>query len=181
MTTAIARPTAPQDGLIRRLLVERQMPTMGADTEARLETYAGYVARGLSSDGASRLIKALLAQPRDCQPAQHDAPAKLEPGVYELDGEVFVVKPNRNGTRLYAKRLVEITGERRTEADTVVQIEFEYASGVIYKLQPEHKMPYERARELTIRYGRCIACGRQLKAKTSVDAGIGPVCRTKFR
>ena len=34
----------------------------------------------------------------------------------------------------------------------------------------------EQAKALSIRYGRCIVCGRKLKAAKSVEAGIGPVC-----
>lgn len=104
-----------------------------------------------------------------------------EPGVYEKDGEVFVVKPTRDKQRLYAKRLVEIGGHRLTEAGDVVEIEFEYAKGVIYALSPEDKMPLDRAKALTIRYGRCIVCGLPLKDAKSVERGIGPVCIKSFK
>jgi hypothetical protein len=41
-------------------------------------------------------------------------------------------------------------------------------------------MNFEKAKALTIRYGRCICCGRRLKAAQSVERGIGPVCRRYF-
>lgn len=105
-----------------------------------------------------------------------------DPGVYELpNGAIYVVKPNRAKTNVYAKRLVEINAERATEAGTRVEIEFEYEAGAIRKIRPEHRMDIERAKELTIRYGRCINCGRTLKAAESVERGIGPVCIKSFR
>lgn len=105
-----------------------------------------------------------------------------EPGVYETpDDVVYIVKPNKAKTSLYAKRLVEINANRLTEADTRVQIEFEYEAGAIYNLTPEMKMPLERAKQLTIRYGRCIVCGAKLKQAESVERGIGPVCIKSFR
>jgi hypothetical protein len=41
-------------------------------------------------------------------------------------------------------------------------------------------MPKARAIEFTTRYGKCIVCGRHLKAAKSVEAGIGPVCIKYF-
>jgi hypothetical protein len=97
-----------------------------------------------------------------------------EPGVYETpEGVVYVVRPNRQKSRMYAKKLVEINAQRATEAGERVKIEFEYESGAIYRLTPEMKMPLERAKALTIRYGRCIAA-------QSVERGIGPVCIKSF-
>jgi hypothetical protein len=104
-----------------------------------------------------------------------------QPGVYENESGIFIVKPTRDKQRLYAKRLVEINAERATEAGERVQIEFEYAPGAIFDLLPEHKMDLERAKALTIRYGRCIVCNTPLKAAESVERGIGPVCIKSFR
>lgn len=106
----------------------------------------------------------------------------LDPGVYEdPSGAIYVVKPNRERTRVYAKRLVEIGGERLAETGEHVAIEFEYAPGAIFRLTPAMRMDFDRAKALTIRYGRCIVCGRKLKDATSVERGIGPVCRESFR
>lgn len=114
--------------------------------------------------------------------AEQPSGGVTEPGVYETpDGTVYVVKPNKAGTNLYAKRLVEINAERALEEGGRVNIEFQYEAGAIYRLKPEWKMEYERAKELTIRYGRCIVCGRKLKAAQSVEQGIGPVCIKSFR
>lgn len=111
-----------------------------------------------------------------------------EPGVYKHDGQVFIVKATRDTAkldaserRMYAKRLVEINAQRATEAGERVQIEFEYDKGAIYSIDPADRMPLDEAKQLTIRYGRCIVCGRHLKAAESVERGIGPVCIKYFR
>lgn len=100
----------------------------------------------------------------------------VKPGVFEKDGEVYIVKPNRAKTRVYAKRMVPITGERLTESDERKKIDFEYEPGAIYGLSESDRMPADRAKELTIKYGHCIVCGKLLKAAMSVERGIGPVC-----
>lgn len=103
--------------------------------------------------------------------------ANLKIGAYELPtGEIYIVKPNREKTRLYAKRLVEAPSERLTETGKHVDFDFVYEAGAIYKIKPENRMPFERAKELTILYGRCIICGRHLKVAKSVERGIGPDC-----
>lgn len=113
-------------------------------------------------------------------PRQQGKPAVTEPGVYEKDGVVYVVKFNKEKTSLYAKRIRELNSTRITEAGTVVEIEFDYVAGAVYKLAPEDKMPLDKAKEYTIRYGRCIVCGRFLKKAESVERGIGPVCIKSF-
>ncbi len=114
-----------------------------------------------------------------------DMGQSLTPGVYERpDGEIFVVKPTRpkeDGKRhLYAKKLVEIGGRRLTETGSHVQIDFEYAPGAIRTLSENMRMPFSKAKELGVLYGRCINCGRFLKDAKSVEAGIGPVCAKAF-
>lgn len=174
MTTEPGTITAKQAAFIRRLTAERQQPL----NEAELDN--------LSKQAASEYITVLLALPKAGQQAM-DAPRQTEvtvtePGVYETaENVVYVVKPNRDKTRLYAKRLVEINAERALAEGGRVQIEFEYERGAIFRLDPSMKMPLERAKELTIRYGKCIVCGRGLKAAESVERGIGPVCIKSFR
>lgn len=101
----------------------------------------------------------------------------LKSGVYELPtGEIYVVKPNREHTRLYAKKLVEAPTKRLTETGEHVDFGFVYEPGAIYKLLPEHQMSLEQAKKLMIKYGKCIVCGRHLKVAQSVEQGMGPVC-----
>jgi hypothetical protein len=122
---------------------------------------------------------------RKGKPVPNDDPV-TEVGVYETpDGEIFIVKQftdRETGREVtYARQLVEINPERANEAGGRVNIEFEKAPGAIYRLKAAWKMDLERAKELTIRYGRCLVCGRRLKAAKSVEEGIGPVCLKSFR
>lgn len=98
-----------------------------------------------------------------------------EEGVYVVNNTVVKVKKSRAGF-LYASRLKEIGGERLTEADTVVNFEYEFVSGLIHQVRASMKMTKEQAIFYGIRYGRCLRCGRKLKAAKSVEAAIGPVC-----
>lgn len=111
------------------------------------------------------------------------AGAALVPGVYRVEGDVFIVKPTRDRQRLYAKRLVELgpaQGDRLNANADHVRVEFEYAAGAIARIRAEHRMSVEEGKALTLRYGRCICCGRALKVAESVERGLGPVCVKMF-
>ena len=187
---ATARPNGPtkkQIDWVLKLAGERRDDAIGSDGEERIENVAARIENGATKQQVSTWISHLLRMPVDTRevqlPQQREAkkvdPA-LTPGVYDVDGHVYVVKPNRAKTGLYANRLVEIAGERLNEENTLVNIEFVYAPGAIFDIKPEQKMSLEDAKWLTIRYGRCIVCGRRLKAGKSVEQGIGPVCIKSF-
>lgn len=192
--TLIAEATARPDGPSRKqidwvlkLAGERRDDRIGLDGEERIENVAARIENGATKREVSTWISHLLRMPIDTRevqvPQQREAKevnAELTPGVYEVNGQVYIVKPNRAKTGLYAKRLVEIASERLNANDDLVNIEFVYAPGVIFDLKPKYKMPLERAEALTIRYGRCIVCNRRLKAGKSVKQGIGPVCIKSF-
>lgn len=171
--------TAPQLRYLLSLMAER-------DALAFVNTLTSMIEdETLTSRRASEAIDFLKRQPRVVSVAAVAATSvpteALTPGVYEVaPGEIYVVKPNQAKTRLYAKRLVEINADRLTETDEIVQIEFEYAPGAIFNIRPEHRMDAERGKALTIRYGKCICCGRKLKAAQSVERGIGPICIKYF-
>ncbi len=99
-------------------------------------------------------------------------------GVFKYRGEVFVCKPNKQGTRSYANRVVKCT-PRVTKAGTTVKRELEYAPGVLTKLTEDDRMPEVEVAEFMIEYGRCF-CGRGLKREKSVRGMVGPVCAKKF-
>lgn len=108
--------------------------------------------------------------------------ALVPPGVYRRNGDVFVVQLNRDKSRLYAKKLVQIGGKRLVDAtEEVVKAEFEYAPGALSTLRPEDQLTLTEAREYLLRYTHCMICGRFLKAASSVIDSIGPVCRQMFR
>lgn len=189
----VANPaTEKQIAFIHRLLDEKNLLASPSFFDAvnamDHEEYAAYIQHikdqvtRVDKKRASGLIETLIALPsKDKDESRTFTPdADMTAGVYEVDGVIYIVKPNRDKTRLYAKRLVEINAERATEAGTRVEIEFEYEAGAMKKIKPEHKMPLEKAKELTIRYGRCIVCGRTLKAAESVERGIGPICIKSF-
>lgn len=137
---------------------------------------------GLSAARASREIDAMRAtnvglrrQLRERRAAANrvaeaaDAPstALVEDRLYEVDGAVYRTVKSGSGN-LYAKILDTATGR------------FEYAAGAITLITPAHRMTVERAKELSIKFARCVRCGRELSADVSVERGIGPVCITKI-
>lgn len=172
-------PTDKMMAFMLSLARERLLPEYGADANSRVAFLQREVDAGrLGKYGAMDVIDRLKAAPYDR--AAQDAGEALQPGVYRRNGAIFVVKPNRAGTALHARRLVEIGGRRLTEADTVVQIEFRYEPGAIRELRPQDMMTLEEARPFIIRYGRCIFCNTRLRDATSVERGVGPVCARRF-
>lgn len=122
-------------------------------------------------------------QHAECSPAAAPAApaADLTPGMYKAGDEIFKVQKTRDGERIYAKRLVQISGRRLVDAtEEVVDFEFEYAPGAVRTLTLENRLPVEDAKALGLRFGRCIVCGRHLKDAFSVQNGIGPVCIKRF-
>ena len=106
---------------------------------------------------------------------------QVGPGVYQLPtGEIYLVKYNKDKTRVYAKKLVETKSERLTEQDKVVGFDFEYVLGAVYNIIPTDRMSFEKGKQLMIKYGRCIVCGKRLKTAESVERGMGPVCVKYF-
>lgn len=154
--------------------------TIQAKFPGRCKRCGGGIAVGESVEWERGKGATHIECPAGVQPPKREITV-TQPGVYETpEGVVYVVKPNRERTGVYAKKLVEIGGKRLTEVDEVVQIDFEYERGAIYKLTPAMKMPLERAKELTVRYGKCIVCGTRLTDAKSVERGIGPVCIKSF-
>jgi hypothetical protein len=57
---------------------------------------------------------------------------------------------------------------------------FEYATGALSKLRPEHAMTEDDAKEFGRLYGVCCVCGKTLTDETSIAEGIGPVCGKRW-
>lgn len=90
-----------------------------------------------------------------------------EDGIYLHDGEVYKVQVAKQGSgRLYAKRLQDGA--------------FIYAPGAVRHLSADERMTLERAQEYGRLYGICCRCGAELTDEVSIEAGIGPICATKF-
>jgi hypothetical protein len=175
--------TEKQVMFARKLIVEKIYPRLGADRAARIARFEQMLPT-MTKQFASALIGDLVVAAVDRTPIEttiREAAFTLTPGVYEVNGEIFNVKWNQRKTNMYAQRLAELPNvSRLAVSGDEVHFEFEYAPGVIKRLRPHHKMSIERAEELTIRYGRCLVCGRRLKTAESVKRGIGPVCRATF-
>lgn len=105
----------------------------------------------------------------------------LREGVYKLsDGRIYVVRLNRDKTKLQAKRLIETSSDRLTEDGKLVRYELKFDGVQLKEIGAEDLMDFKEAKELIIRYGRCIYCGHGLKVAKSVERGIGPVCFKAF-
>src|SRR5574338_93199 len=100
-------------------------------------------------------------------------------GVYRKDGKIFVVKPNQDKTRVYAKEIIP-SAPRMTEAGEVVDFETVYRPGAVYDLTEADRWDLKEARAFLTKYARCIVCGAHLKAAKSVAGAIGPVCAKYF-
>lgn len=100
-------------------------------------------------------------------------------GVFRKANRIFVVKPNKEKTRVYAKEIIE-SPARMTEAGAVVDFETVYRPGAIYNLTEADRWPLAEAAEFLTQYARCIVCGRHLKAANSVAKSIGPICSKYF-
>lgn len=152
-------------------------PNLGDTAQERVaEVNRLITERKLDKYQAMGLIDQLKVSPLDTNGAL------VPPGVYRRNGDVFVVQLNKDKSRLYAKKLVQIGGERLVDAtEEVVKAEFEYAPGALPTLRPEDQLTLTEAREYLLRYTHCMICGRFLKAASSVIDSIGPVCRQMFR
>lgn len=183
--------TPAQRDLILTLLEERVVPQDGVDRLMKsLRISEDPEEFGLSMTKASSAITWLKRQPKhqasrdgEDQASRARKPSAVEAGVYETEAGIYVVKRTRDKQRVYAKKLVELRdtqGDRLTECSERARFDFEYAPGAIYTLTEDDRMPLERAKELTVRYGRCINCGRRLKVAESLERGLGPVCVKAF-
>lgn len=137
----------------------------------------------LTKTGASTLIQLLKVQPR--RAAETDIEDEDLEGFWTLvrdersngldhaDGAENIYKVQRavhGSGHLYAKVLDPETGE------------WIIARGAVTELRAGKgtALTLDRAKELGHLYGRCISCGRTLTNESSIEAGIGPVCATKF-
>jgi len=128
-----------------------------------------------------------------CEAQKHDVFKKVVPpqavqdkqvsvtmGVFRKDDRVYVVKPNREKTRVYAKEIVA-SQPRMTENGEVVDFEAVYRPGVIFDLTEADRLDLEDAKDWLTKFSKCIVCGRHLKAAKSVAGAIGPVCAKYFK
>jgi hypothetical protein len=111
--------------------------------------------------------------------AQQDKHVTVTMGVFKKDGHIYVVKPNKEKTRVYAKEIVE-SPARMTENGAVADFTTVYRAGVIFSLTEADRWDLADAKDFLTKFARCIVCGRHLKAAKSVAGSIGPVCAKYF-
>lgn len=145
------------------LLSERKLPT-----EELRDEYTNEVSDGVSKQRASSIIKWLLTLPRQeaSGPSRGNPDPVTETGVYGHEGEVYRVVESKQG-RLYAKKLISIGPKWK----------FTYAPSAITFLQAKNRMTERDAAAFGRRTGSCMICARTLTNPSSIEAGIGPVCR----
>lgn len=145
-----------QRGHIGALRAERKIPEGLA-----AESAAAQFDEDLTSEEAQDLIRRMQNYPK-LQPE----PDTIGPGMYIFNDVIYRVKPSHEG-RLYAQS-VEIGLDGKGH--------FKYAAGKVMLLRPRHRMTLDQAVDFGKEYGVCCVCGRILTNKTSIEAGIGPIC-----
>ena len=170
--------TPDQVRYIRDLAKDRLVPEQHAGRLAQLlsnhEIGVKHLERKLASDTIDWLKKLPL------RPVVEQAVKEpLVMGVYQHDGQLYVVKPRRDKTRLYAMKVVQ-SAPRMTLNGEVVDFELVFAPGMMSVLDLDERLTMLQAESLLIKFERCICCKRSLKAAKSVAAGIGPRCAKMF-
>jgi hypothetical protein len=93
------------------------------------------------------------------------------PGLYTLDGEVYLVVESKSSGKPYAKKQkINPTGKK---------CGWEYEAGLIFKIAKAGLSPVtlEQAMEYGQVTGTCMRCGATLTVAASIAAGIGPICK----
>lgn len=111
-------------------------------------------------------------------------PAITEDGMYRTaDGAIYKVQYAIHGSgRLYAKLLVVEREPVRDAEGTIVEpakVRFDYAPGMVNKLQPSDKLTVEAAKAFGALYGTCVRCGKGLTLEDSIKRMMGRTCYGK--
>lgn len=127
---------------------------------------------------ASEVIDRLFAAPR--KPVEVEAP--LESGIYQAGEKIYKVYWNQGKTRMLAKLLTFDTATFDMQhgfSRNPDKPEWVYQGAADRFVKPEQRMTLEQAQAFGKIYGVCCNCGAMLTDETSIELGIGPVCRTK--
>jgi len=128
----------------------------------------GYLSEKQRASGLSMFNKCMAreAAKATSAPAPAGAPKLTEACVCRDGDSWYRVRWNRAKTALYAERII-VSGD---------SAHFDYAKGMIHKLNESHRVTAIDAHEFGRAFGCCCNCGRTLTTKTSIDHGYGPVC-----
>lgn len=154
-----------------------------------VDALAGYNERGdLTKSNASRAIDYIIETNRVIKAKVNEAKSRVtlapvtvagfdlsrrdSAGVYVMrDGSYTRVYYGQQSGNMLAKRLRVVDGEYEYQYIGMAQ---KHAKMV------DRKMTIDEAKSLGKATGTCCVCGRRLDDPESVDAGIGPVCASKF-
>lgn len=118
----------------------------------------------LSKATASAKITEYMAMPT-VRKAFSSTP-ELDEGMYKVGDDIF---------KVYHTQAGHIATKQLTEDG------FEYTGRKpLAMIKPEHRMTLDQAKEYGKVTGTCCNCGRLLTNEDSIEAGIGPVCASKF-
>jgi len=159
-TLAIASPaTEAQINFLIKLLAEKI-----EDPAKSLDAIKWVNEHKLSKATASAKITEYMAMPT-VRKAFSSTP-ELDEGMYLVNGDIFKVYHTQSG-HLATKQLIEGS--------------FEYTGKrPLNSIKPEHRMTLDQAKEYGKVTGTCCNCGRLLTNEDSIEAGIGPICASKF-
>ncbi|UVF61756.1 hypothetical protein SEA_NOVASHARKS_51 [Gordonia phage NovaSharks] len=149
------------------------------------------------SDSALADQHAASANSRPFNPINEDGIYVVNPGYGDILGADYIkVQMIREGSRLYAKRLVKLYPEKLelepnpknaislwcAQNGMSKPVKWQYTPGLIRDIG-EHmvtKLSIEDAAQFGHLYGICMECGAILTNEESIERGIGPICAGKW-
>lgn len=143
-----------------------------AQSLASYHAKKGYLSE--KQEASARKMYAKIAAKAEAKKSAKPTSPVIEAGMYKLGTDIYKVQKVVHGSgNLYAKRLVPGTefGDKAT---------FEYAPGMVSRLDADDKLSLDEAKAFGALYGTCCNCGRTLTDETSIAAGIGPICAQGF-
>lgn len=189
LTTNTRAASPKQIAFIRKLAAERPTWTdaLNGNTFERCFDATSDPSKFIGMTEASQVIEALLALPRASTPERPVLSAD-EVGCYVLPGgTILKAQPNKAKTNVYVMAWVPSGADRMVDADESHahgDWVYEASAQDVMKRQivegTARKMTLDEAKAFILRYGKCVRCGRTLKAHESVERGIGPVCVKYF-
>ena len=164
--------TTRQRDFIRDLYIET-LELRGVEMDIEyIESYM-QLAVCMNRKAASERIGDMKEEVRQLRIAKKNAPkpeAKVAAeGFYKHGDTVAKVAISKTSGKPYAKALSSSSWK------------FEYAPGLVYRLDPADKLTVEEAAKLGHHHGVCMICARTLTDPESVARGIGPVCIKRVR
>lgn len=131
---------------------------------------------GATFEEASKALDVLFKAPSKVVVTTKPA---IRPGMYWHGEDIVKVQMNREGTRMYGQTW-RLFDKPEPTARGLKYGTFDYTPGILGKLDPERRMTLEEAQAMGVQFHFCCVCGIELTNDTSIDLGIGPVCRSKF-